>query len=196
MVNDNSGGILSKMLIVNVLWVALLSAAWNKGWLQYLFDKDVTFISHLLAIGAIVVIIISLQKGAKISKSLQDSESLVSSYAARVKSIGAARRTDVREALKTELQTDVASVSFLGNIALFIGVLGTVIGLILGFQHIDPNMISNVENAGATVAQLLVGLSVAFHTTLVGGLVYLWLRINHFMLVQGQAKLYSLVLEG
>jgi hypothetical protein len=46
------------------------------------------------------------------------------------------------------------------------------------------------------VAQLLVGLSVAFHTTLVGGLVYLWLRINHFMLVQGQAKLYSLVLEG
>ena len=74
--------------------------------------------------------------------------------------------------------------------------LGTVIGLILGFQNVDPVMISNVENAGATVANLLVGLSVAFHTTLVGGIANLWLRTNHFILVQGQSRLYSNVLEG
>ena len=97
MVNENSGGILSRLLVVNVLWVALLGAAWNKGWLQYLFDKDITYISHTLAVGAILVVLMSLHKGFKISKLLNDSGHLKATYAQRVKDIGSHRNTDVRE---------------------------------------------------------------------------------------------------
>ena len=195
MFNNNSGGILSRLLVVNLLWVALLGAAWNEGWLQYLFTKDITFISHGIAIAAVLVIIQSIAKGWTISNLLHDSRPLKNQYRDRIAKQGA-NRSDVREAVKSEMLGYTSFIGYFATTALSIGVLGTVIGLILGFQNVDPAMISNVENAGATVAQVLSGLAVAFHTTLVGGIANLWLRTNHFMLIQGQSRLYANVMEG
>ena len=99
------------------------------------------------------------------------------------------------EVLKTELMGYISFIEFLATTALAGGILGTVIGLIVGFQNVDPSLLSSVENAGATVAEVLKGLSVAFHTTLVGGIANLWLRTNHFMLTQASARIYSTTLE-
>ena len=101
-----------------------------------------------------------------------------------------------KEVLKTELIGYISFIEYFATTALAVGVLGTVIGLIIGFQNVDAASISSVENAGATVADVLKGLSVAFHTTLVGGIANLWIRTNHFMLSQASAKIYSTTLEG
>ncbi len=196
MVINNSGGIMARLTITNILWVALLIASWNQGWLQYLFLKDVTFISHGIAFASALVVGLSLWKGRTISKLLKSPDASKATYAEAVLKVGQERRADIREGLKTEMMSYVAFIEYFATTALAIGVIGTVIGLIMGLANVDPALLANVENAGATVAELLVGLSVAFHTTLVGGIANLWLRTNHFMLMQGNAKVYSTIMEG
>jgi hypothetical protein len=196
MIFDQSGGILARLSITNILWLALLGASWQQGWLQYIFEKDITFISHGIALASILVVMVSLWKGFKIGKLLRAPDSFKRAYGDAITKVGIERRADIREALKTELMSYVAFIEYFATTALAIGVLGTVIGLILGFQGVDPLALSDVANAGATVAVVLKGLSVAFHTTLVGGIANLWLRTNHFMLMQAQARLYSSTMEG
>ena len=101
-----------------------------------------------------------------------------------------------KEIMRNELVGYTAFIEFSATIALAIGVLGTVIGLILGFANVDPTLLSNVANAGPTVAEVLKGLSVAFHTTLVGGVANLWLRTNHFMLEQASVRVYNSAIAG
>jgi hypothetical protein len=196
MIINQSGGILARLSITNILWLALLGASWQQGWLQYLFEKDITFISHGIALATFFVVLVSLWKGLKLGRLLSVPESVKSVYAASIKRVGVERRADLRDALKIELVSYVAFIEYFATTALAVGVLGTVIGLILGFQNVDPMALSNVENAGATVAEVLKGLSVAFHTTLVGGIANLWLRTNHFMLSQANSRLFTTVMEG
>lgn len=196
MIINQSGGILARLTISNILWLFLLGASWQQGWLQYLFEKDITFISHGIAASAFLVVLVSLWKGLRLGRLLGNPDALKRTYAAAINKVGSERRSDIKDALKTELMSYIAFIEYFATTALAVGVLGTVIGLILGFQSVDPMALSNVANAGATVAEVLKGLSVAFHTTLVGGIANLWLRTNHFMLMQAQAKMYSTVMEG
>lgn len=187
--------ILSKWVIINALWLALVAAAWNQGWVTYIFDKDITFISHGIGITFLVVLGISAYRAIQLRKFFNISDNIRESYRESANREGS-DRSEARDALKTELISNVSFIDYFANTALAVGVLGTVVGLIIGFSHVNPNDISNVANAGATVAGLLKGLSVAFHTTLVGGIVNLWLRTNHYLLMQGNAYLYSKVLGG
>lgn len=196
MVITTSGGIMARLAISNILWIALLVASWNQGWLQYLFVKDITFISHGIAAISALVVGVSLWKGHVLTNLLRNPEALITTYATAINRVGAERRADIREGIKTEMMSYVSFIEYWATTALAIGVLGTVIGLILGFANVDPAVLSNVENAGSTVAEVLVGLSVAFHTTLVGGIANLWIRTNHFMLMQANARLYSTMMEG
>jgi hypothetical protein len=190
MIINQADGILARLTITNILWVALLGACWKQGWLQYIFEKDLSFISHGIAIFSVMVIILSLQKGFKLAKILAMPPRLRTKWAPEID-----RKASSREILKTELVGYISFIEYFATTALAVGVLGTVIGLILGFANIDAASLSNVENAGATVAEVLRGLSVAFHTTLVGGIANLWIRTNHFMLSQASAKIYSTTLE-
>jgi hypothetical protein len=190
MIINQADGILARLAITNILWVALLGACWKQGWLQYIFEKDLSFISHGIALFSIMVVFLSLWKGFKLAKILATPPRLRTKWAPEID-----RKASSREVMKTELVGYISFIEYFATTALAVGVLGTVIGLILGFQNVDAASLSNVENAGATVAEVLRGLSVAFHTTLVGGVANLWIRTNHFMLSQASAKIYSTTLE-
>jgi hypothetical protein len=190
MIISQTDGILARLSITNILWIALLGASWKQGWLQYIFEKDLSFISHGIAVFSVMVICLSLWKGFKLANILKLPP------LARVQYTEVLKGTHAKEVLKTELIGYISFIEYFAVTALAVGVLGTVIGLIMGFANVDASSLANVENAGATVADVLQGLSVAFHTTLVGGIANLWIRTNHFMLSQASAKIYSTTLEG
>lgn len=194
--NESSDGILAKWSITNFFWVALIAACWHQGWLSYIFEKDVTFISHGIAVGGVIVLVLSFWKALQISKRLINPLAIRTDYLNRIENYGEVARADLREAFKTNLMSYVSFIEYFATTALAVGVLGTVVGLVMGFSTLDPSDVANIENAGPAVAQLLKGLSVAFHTTLVGGIINLWLRTNHFLLIQGQSILFSKVMGG
>lgn len=190
MIINQPDGIMTRLSITNILWLALLGATWQQGWLQYIFEKDISFISHGIAVFSAMVIGLSMWKGFQFSNLLLNPHKLHSTYL----DICAKRRADAKDIMKNELVSYISFIGYFATTALAVGVLGTVIGLIMGFANVDPSLLSNVENAGTTVAEVLKGLSVAFHTTLVGGIANIWLRTNHYMLTQSAAKVYSTAL--
>lgn len=196
MIINQTDGILARLSITNILWIALLGACWQQGWLQYIFNQDISFISHGIAVFSLMVVTLSFWKGFVLSVLLGNPSDLRDRYIDKMDSVGKDRRDGIKEIVKTELVSYISFIEYFATTALAVGVLGTVIGLILGFQNVDAASISNVENAGATVADVLKGLSVVFHTTLVGGIANLWIRTNHFMLSQASAKIYTKTLGG
>ncbi len=73
------------------------------------------------------------------------------------------------------------TVEFIRDMAVFAGLIGTLIGIILAFGSIDPSQLANVEYAREIGSALLLGSSVALYTSLVGAVGYVWLAASqHF----------------
>ena len=71
----------------------------------------------------------------------------------------------------------------------------TVIGFIIALSGVDPATASEVENVQAMVSTLITGMSVAMYTTLVGAVLYVWLNVNHRILVTGTVDLIDATIE-
>lgn len=185
-------GLIYRWIVINILWASLVGAAYSFGWLQYIFTKDETFITHGIVLAFLPVLILTLRKALRLNGLFKRTSELSATYH---KAASLADRTDVREALKNKLMASNAAISFSASALLAVGVLGTVTGLIIGFSDVTPQAVSDATNAAPTVATLLKGLSVAFHTTLVGGICNLWLLCNNFILNQASAILFAKIVE-
>ena len=193
---DTETGVMSRWFIVNFMWVAVIFASYQQGWFHYIFAKDETYISHFLALAGLIMVLISTRKAFVISRLLKNPLQATEEYKKRVADRSRQKRDETKGLLANELMGYINSIEFIGTMALTIGVVGTVIGLIIGFQSIDPSALANIENVAPAVSKILTGLSIAFHTTLVGSFVYIWLRTNHYMLVQASTNLYNKILGG
>lgn len=83
-------------------------------------------------------------------------------------------RTPARELLKT--------VPFVADSLVLLGLIGTVIGFIMALSGVDPAVAADPKAVQPMIVQLIGGMGVALYTTLVGGVLYLWLSINHRLL--------------
>jgi hypothetical protein len=63
-----------------------------------------------------------------------------------------------------------------------LGLIGTVLGFIIALSGVDPEQAQNLDATKAMVATLIVGMSIALYTTLMGALANLWLRFLAFAL--------------
>jgi len=70
------------------------------------------------------------------------------------------------------------SVEFHAEFALVLGMAGTVVGLVVMVSGIEPGAVRQIDSAVLLVAQALVGLGIALHTTLVGIAVWVALVVQ------------------
>ncbi|MGB0551804.1 MAG: MotA/TolQ/ExbB proton channel family protein [Alphaproteobacteria bacterium] len=56
---------------------------------------------------------------------------------------------------------------------MFLGLVGTVIGFIVALSGVDPESVCGASAAGPMVTKLILGMSIALYTTLVGAVLYL-----------------------
>lgn len=68
------------------------------------------------------------------------------------------------------------------ELALVLGMCGTVVGLIFMVSNIDPQSVREIESAVQVVASVLYGLGIALQTTLVGIIVWLLLVLQERLL--------------
>lgn len=81
------------------------------------------------------------------------------------------KRKPARELLNT--------VPFVADSLVLLGLIGTVLGFIMALSGVDPAVATDAKAVQPMIVQLIGGMGVALYTTLVGGVLYLWLSINY-----------------
>ena len=96
---------------------------------------------------------------------------------------------------RMEYANQIGSVRFLANALVFLGLIGTVIGFIIGLSGIDAAATSDVDKIAPMITELINGMSVALYTTLLGAVLNIWLNINLRILSDGAVRLLRRLLE-
>ena len=193
-----SNGFIFRWIAVNVFWLALTITSLLMGWLQIIFSKDITYISYGITAVFVVALILSGLKAWAISTMFNNVSGLAYHYTIKLEELKGDKegvRGDYREAMKNRMMAYIASISYIGNALVVTGLIGTVIGLIIAFSNVSPELALDISTLGPMVATLLSGLSVAFVTTLFGAICSLWLKTNYFIMAQAMSYLYAKVLE-
>ena len=192
---------LTRFLLFNALATALLVAAYLQGWLDGIIGAYLVELSGLILLvflyGLIhcgVKIWLQGRDLVAIEAGRPDPNTLAGAFVSRV---GATPGDHAgrAEALRLRLADRIVVVRHVADSLIFLGLIGTVIGFILALSGIDPESAGKVENVSAMVATLINGMSVALNTTLVGAVFYIWLIINHRILVTCTVALISACLE-
>jgi hypothetical protein len=191
-----------RFLVLNLVAVALLGAAWLKGWVGAVFSGDST---QLVAVIALVFAVGLASCGRKILLTSREIDQLtdprarrsarVARYLAGLESRDGQSRALAASALKLRLGARIASIRHLANSLVFLGLIGTVIGFIIALSGIDPNAAADVDSIGPMVSTLINGMSVALYTTLVGAILNVWLMVNYRLLESGTVTLVTTIVE-
>ena len=191
-----------RFLVLNLVAVALLGAAWLKGWVAAVFVGDST---QLVAVIALVFAIGLASCGRKIFLTSSELNQLtdprehrsarVARYLAGLEGRDGQSRALAASALKLKLGARIASIRHLANSLVFLGLIGTVIGFIIALSGIDPNAAADVDSIGPMVSTLISGMSVALYTTLVGAILNVWLMVNYRLLETGTVTLVTTIVE-
>jgi len=191
-----------RFCLVNIVATALLVAAYLQGWLDgvlgaYLMELSVAI--FLVFVYGLVLCGINIWRHEvelnDIAAGTPDARSRIGRYLNHAGQADTESRSLHAGALRLKLTDRIVGVRHIANSLVFLGLIGTVIGFIIALSGVDPKAASEVENVQAMVSTLINGMSVAMYTTLVGAVLYLWLNINHRILVTGTVDLIDAAIE-
>ncbi len=191
-----------RFCLVNIVAAALTAAAYFQGWLDGVLD------AHLVELSAVIVMVFLYglvlcglriwRHGVELNgveSGTPDAGTRVGRYLSHAGGADASSRSIQAGALRLKLTDRIVGVRHVANSLVFLGLIGTVIGFIIALSGVDPAAASEVENVQAMVATLISGMSVAMYTTLVGAVLYVWLIVNHRILVTGTVDLIDATIE-
>lgn len=187
-----------RFALVNLTALALLAAAYHRGWLDLIVEADGTG----LCLGIFAVFIAGLAicggKLVGIDRELaadwaseRAGGSRGAQYLAEVESRGSGSRAMSATALRMRIADSITVVRTIANSLVLLGLIGTVLGFIIALSAVDPEQAGNVQAIEPMVTRLLQGMSVALYTTLVGAVLNLWLTVNYRLLASGGIRLAS-----
>ena len=104
-------------------------------------------------------------------------------------------RAVIAGATRLRLSHRIAVVRHIANSLVLLGLIGTVVGFILALSGVDPEIAGDFASVSPMVSTLIRGVSTALYTTLVGGVLNLWLTVNYQMLATGTVKLITSLQE-
>lgn len=194
--------LLLRFAVINLIAMALLGAAWIKGWVDLILAGDSTrqvlLIAGVFAYGLVrcggKVLITSIELN-QISNPHSAGSSRVRKYLEGVNPHDAQSRALSASALKMKLMSRIASIRHIANSLVFLGLLGTVIGFIMALSGVDAQAAGDVDAIGPMVTTLIGGMSVALYTTLVGAVLNIWLMINYRLLESGTVTLLTAIVD-
>ncbi|NQU71862.1 MAG: MotA/TolQ/ExbB proton channel family protein [Rhodospirillales bacterium] len=97
--------------------------------------------------------------------------------------------------MRLRLSHRISVVRHIANSLVLLGLIGTVVGFIIALSGVDPQKAADVASISPMVSTLIRGMSTALYTTLVGGVLNLWLTVNYQHLATGTVKLITAMHE-
>lgn len=194
--------LLLRFALVNLVALGLIGAAWMQGWLDGFGEKRTWIIS--LAIFTVFVwgLMLTAFRLLRMNRALM---SLVAGergkgtpYGAifdRLHAVSADERALATNMARMEMGNEISAIRYIANSLVFLGLIGTVIGFIIGLSGIDAAATTNVDKIAPMITELINGMSVALYTTLLGAVLNIWLNVNLRILTDGSVRLLSLLVE-
>jgi hypothetical protein len=194
--------LLMRFAVLNLVALALLGAAWLKGWVGFVMEADTTQLVLLIALVFAYGLVSCAHKVLVTSIEINQVRdprrypgSRVASYLESIRGRDGHARALCASALKLKLASRIASIRHLANSLVLLGLIGTVIGFIIALSGVDAEAAADVSSIGPMVTILISGMSVALHTTLVGAVLNIWLMINYRLLEGGTVTLVTAIVE-
>jgi hypothetical protein len=191
-----------RFVLANTLGLALVAVAWMNGWIDQLLAADRT---HLVAVIVAVFLAgfaLCLRRLVATSRELNGLRAgrppaggRVAEYLRAIDGRDSATRAQLASLLRLKLAARIAPVRHIASSLVILGLIGTVIGFVIALGGIDPNAASDVSAVGPMIANLIEGMSVALHTTLVGAVLNVWLMVDYRMLESGTVRLFTQAVE-
>ena len=195
--------LLMRFTVLNLVALALLGAAWLKGWVDVVLQGDPTQLVLIIALVFFYGLVSCAQKVLVTSREINQVReparypgSQVGRYLEDLRRRDGHARSICASALRLKLASRIASIRHFANSLVFLGLIGTVIGFIIALSGVDASSAADVSSIGPMVSTLIVGMSVALHTTLVGAILNIWLMINYRLLEGGTVTLVTSIVES
>ena len=194
--------LLMRFAVLNLVALALLGAAWLKGWVELVMQGDSTQLVLIITLVFAYGLVSCAQKVLVTSREINQAReparhpgSQVARYLESIRSRDGHARSICASSLRLKLASRIASIRHIANSLVFLGLIGTVIGFIIALSGVDAAAAADVSSIGPMVSTLIDGMSIALHTTLVGAILNIWLMINYRLLEGGTVTLVSAIVE-
>ncbi|WP_027133515.1 MotA/TolQ/ExbB proton channel family protein [Geminicoccus roseus] len=191
-----------RFLLINLVGLALVAAAWMAGLLDPIFATDSTHLVKLIVTVFVVGLVWAAQRAFMLARELNaldqprpTPQTRVGDWLARIQGRDAAVRANLAGALKLKLAQRIATVRHVANVLVLLGLIGTVLGFIQALSGVQPDTVGDVAAIPGMVSRLLEGMSTALYTTLVGSALNIWLILNYRLLEAGSVHLLSRLVE-
>jgi hypothetical protein len=194
--------LLLRFALVNIVALGLLAAAWMQGWLVG-FEEWRTWIMSL-AIFAVFIWGLALTgfRLLHVNRTLvrvADSDGPFGApydrIYARMRNTSAGERALATDMARIEFGNQIGAIRYIANSLVFLGLIGTVIGFIIGLSGIDAAATKDVDKIAPMITELINGMSVALYTTLLGAVLNIWLNINLRILTDGSVRLLTALVD-
>lgn len=169
-------------VVLNLFGCALAYIAHLKGWVDLVLGRDESSISVVIAAVGAFGLLLCFGATLRLNHYFDDLSKDLSSGGNRFErylTISLRSQSDAVYALETHLARKMGWIGFVGTLLPSLGLLGTVVGLIIA---LDYSRFEDVESISEVIDELFkqmgTGVGVAFLTTLVGMLGWLWHKVN------------------
>lgn len=158
-----------RFLIINLLAILGGVIAWDRGWIQYIYGNDFTYltlgISGLFLISWLTTLRRIVRVGAELNERKREGRG-------RIISKPDASKTWA----KVEWLRDVS------NWLLGLGLLGTIIGFTYALSGVNNDSLATAQGVSNAIGPLMDGMRVALNTTIAGSIFGMWNDVNQRML--------------
>lgn len=192
-----------RFAVINLVGIAMLAGVYLQGWVQMVIDTDATSLTFAIfatfAVGLAICAAKVWRASAEINQAKDSnprSDSRVGRYLAEVRGRNADSRALSASALRLKLFRRIAVIRQIANTLVVLGLIGTVIGFIIALSGVRPEAASDPAAIGPMVSTLIVGMSVALFTTLVGSVFNVWLMVAYQILATGTVNMFTAIVEA
>lgn len=187
----SGNGIVHKWIIINALLSAILAVGYSFGILDR-FLVDETYMTHGIGIVFVLFTINSFITALQFRSEWRNLPTRVLVYrSAKEAGFAIEHQQKITEFFSRKL----LMVETAGPVLVALGLLGTVVGISIGFSSLGPDVIGNIEASQDAISTLLEGLATAFHTTLIGIAGMIWNMANLHILRQEASRLFTEILN-
>ncbi len=156
-----------RFLLINVVGFVGVGLAYQRGWLEYLFANDPTYITVAITSLFYFVWFTTLRRVVRTSRDL-DAQKAGACY--------------MKPGKQSKVWAKIAWLLESSETMIGLGLIGTVIGFSIALSGVNEDSLGNAAGVTTALGPLMVGMKIALNTTIVGSILGMWNGINQRML--------------